>query len=299
MREGKEKGVKETAGFMRAQEENLAEIFEENRNISWSSDTEKIKEANSLNNMGVTSRTETIVNYQEGQNKTKKNHKINNVTPQTDNTIIVYNEITKEVHVDKPERAKPNSSSNHNTDESNIHLANLKQEIEIKHTEQEASKAEIMKGVVENGETIEELEGKSCEKGKTETKVEIIEVKQPVEKNTTQKEYQNIGELIVQVPVEIANIQTKTKQEDNDIVAKKTSNLHQQKEAAGNRQRKEIGEEPKYSDSEQQGKDNKTYNFRSTSTSAKIETKKMGEEDNTHMKHTTSVKKTRNRSDKK
>ena len=31
-------------------------------------------------------------------------------------------------------------------------------------------------------------------------------------------------------------------------------------------------EEPKYSDSEQQGKDDKTYNFRSTSTRAKIET---------------------------
>ena len=38
-------------------------------------------------------------------------------------------------------------------------------------------------------------------------------------------------------------------------------------------------EEPKYSDSEQQGKDNKTYKFRSTSTRAKIETKKRGKED--------------------
>ena len=132
------------------------------------------------------------------------------------------------------------------------------------------------------------------------SKEEIIEVKQLVEKNTTQKEYQNIGEIIEdQVPVEIANIQTKTKQQDNDIVAKKTSNYHQQKEATGNGQRKEIGEEPKYSDSEQQGKDNKTYNFRSTSRRAKIETKKIGEEDNNHMKHTTSVKKTRNRSNKK
>ena len=37
--------------------------------------------------MGVTSRTEPIVNYQEGQNITKKDHKINNATPQTDNTI--------------------------------------------------------------------------------------------------------------------------------------------------------------------------------------------------------------------
>ena len=57
--------------------------------------------------MGVTIRTEPIINYQEGQNITKKDHKINNVTPQTDNTIMVYNEITKEVYIDKPERAKP------------------------------------------------------------------------------------------------------------------------------------------------------------------------------------------------
>ena len=116
VREGKQKGVEETGGFMRAEEENLTEKSEENRNISWSSNTEKMKEANSLDNMGVTSRIESIVNYQQGQNITKKDHKINNVTPQTDNTIMVYNEITKEVYVDKPERAKPNSFSNHNTD---------------------------------------------------------------------------------------------------------------------------------------------------------------------------------------
>ena len=146
--------------------------------------------------MGVARRTELIVNYQEGQNITKKDHKINNVTPQTDNTIMVYNEITKEVYIDKPKRTKPNSSSNHNTDEYNIHLAKLKQEIKIKHTEQEASKAEIMKGVVENEEIIQELEVKSCEKGKTESEVEIIEVKQLVEKTTTQKEYHSISENI-------------------------------------------------------------------------------------------------------
>ena len=78
----------------------------------------------------------------------------------------------------------------------------------------------------------------------------------------------------------MANIQAKTKQQDNDIVAKKTSNYQQQKEATGNGQRNEIGEKLKYSDSEQQGKDDKTYNFRSTSTRAKIETKKRGKEDN-------------------
>ena len=153
--------------------------------------------------MGVTIRTEPIINYQEGQNITKKDHKINNVTPQTDNTIMVYNEITKEVYIDKPERAKPNSSSNHNTDESNIHLAKLKQEIKIKHTEQEASKAEIIKGVVENEEIIQELEVKSCEKGKTESEVEIMEVKkQLVEKTTTQKEYHSISENIIRKAVE-------------------------------------------------------------------------------------------------
>ena len=169
VKERKEKGVKETKGFMTEEEENLTEISEVNRNISWSSNKEKIGEVNSLDNMGLRSRTEPMINDQERQNITKKDHKINNITPQTDKTIMIYNEITKEVYIDKPERTKPNSSSNHNTDEYNIHLAKLKQGIKIKHTEQKASKGEIMKGVVENGEIIQELEVSS--------KVEIIEVK--------------------------------------------------------------------------------------------------------------------------
>ena len=139
--------------------------------------------------MGVARRTELIVNYQEGQNITKKDHKINNVTTQTNNTIIIYNEITKEVYIDKPERVKPNSSSNHNTDESNIHIAKLKQKIQRKHTEQEASKAEIIKGFVENKEIIQELKVKSCEKGETESEVEIIEVK----KTTGRKNHKTKG----------------------------------------------------------------------------------------------------------
>ena len=165
--------------------------------------------------MGVTIRTEPIINYQEGQNITKKDHKINNVTPQTDNTIMVYNEITKEVYIDKPERAKPNSSSNHNTDESNIHLAKLKQEIKIKHTEHEASKAEIMKRVVENGETFQELEVKNCEKEKTESEVEIIEVKQLVEKTTTQKYYHSISENIIK-----KGLETKSKEQESSSQVK-------------------------------------------------------------------------------
>ena len=107
---------------------------------------------------------------------------------------------------------------------------------------------------------IQELEVKSCEKGKTESEVEIIEIEELVENTATQKEYhsisenikkrveskitcnkitynmtskeqengtslQDIGETIEDtVPVEMANIQAKTKQQDNDIVAKKTPN---------------------------------------------------------------------------
>ena len=86
-------------------------------------------------------------------------------------------------------------------------------------------------------------------------------------KNGINNRVQNIGEKIEDiVPVEMANIQTKTKQQDKDVVAKKTSIYRQQKQATGNGQRKEKVEEPKYSDSEQQGKDDKTYNFRSIST---------------------------------
>ena len=47
-------------------------------------------------------------------------------------------------------------------------------------------------------------------------------------KNGINNREQNIGEIIEdKVPVEMANIQTKTKQQDNDIMAKKTSNYQQ------------------------------------------------------------------------
>ena len=91
-------------------------------------------------------------------------------------------------------------------------------------------------------------------------------------KNGINNRVQNIGEIIEdKLPVEMANIQTKSKQQDNDIMANKISNYQQQKEATGNGQRKEKVEGPKYSDSEHPGKDGKTYNFRSTTTRAKIE----------------------------
>ena len=54
-------------------------------------------------------------------------------------------------------------------------------------------------------------------------------------KNGIINRIQNIGGIIEdKVPVEMANMQTKTKQQDNDIVANKASNYQQQKEVTGN-----------------------------------------------------------------
>ena len=58
---------------------------------------------------------------------------------------------------------------------------------------------------------------------------------------------------------------------------------NQQQETTGNGQSNEKVEEPKYSDSEKQGKDKKTYNFRSSSIRAKSETKRRGKEDNINL----------------
>ena len=60
-----------------------------------------------------------------------------------------------------------------------------------------------MKEIAENGSIIQELEVKSCEKGETKSKLEIIKVKkQLIEKNTTQKEYHSISENIIKKGVE-------------------------------------------------------------------------------------------------
>ena len=48
---------------MRAEEENPSEISEGNKIKGWSSNTQKIKETDSLDNMGVTSRTATPQTY--------------------------------------------------------------------------------------------------------------------------------------------------------------------------------------------------------------------------------------------
>ena len=70
--------------------------------------------------------------------------------------------------------------------------------------------------------------------------------KYSIGKNGINNRTENIGEIIEdKVPVETANIQTKTKQQDNDIVGNKSLNYQQQKEATCNGQTKEKVEEPK------------------------------------------------------
>ena len=83
---------------MRTKKKNPTEISEENRSKSWSSNPQNTKETDSPDKMGGKSRTEPIVNYEEGEDITVKDHKINNVTPQTDNIIMIYNETIKEVY---------------------------------------------------------------------------------------------------------------------------------------------------------------------------------------------------------
>ena len=78
-----------------------------------------------------------------------------------------------------------------------------------------------------------------------------------------------VGEVIEdKVPLQMTNIQTKTKQQDIK---------HQ---IINNKKKQQAMEEPKYSGSEQKGKNDKTYNFRNTSTRAKLETKNREKEDN-------------------
>ena len=94
---------------MRSEEENRTEMSEKTRNKYWSSKTQKIKETDCQDNMGLTRRTEKIVNYQERQNITMKNLKINSVTHQTGNTIIIY-KTAKEVYIHKQDEIKLRNS---------------------------------------------------------------------------------------------------------------------------------------------------------------------------------------------
>ena len=72
MREEEEKQMKENGVFKSAMEEHQAELSKASRNKSWSSSTQKIKETDCQDDMGVKSKTEPIVNYHEGKRTQNK-----------------------------------------------------------------------------------------------------------------------------------------------------------------------------------------------------------------------------------
>ena len=142
---GEENGkeAQRSCGFNRAEEENKTEASKENSNKNWSSNTQ----TDPQDNKEITSSTGPIVNYQEGHNILAKKHKIN-LMVKTDNLIMIYNETKTEVHIDKQERIKPESSSNHSTDRPDIYLDEPKQEVQRKDQgKQEVRKTEIMKKI--------------------------------------------------------------------------------------------------------------------------------------------------------
>ena len=72
-------------------------------------------------------------------------HKINSLE-KTDNLIIIHNETTTEVYIDKEERIRPENSNSHNTDRRDIYLDKPKQEVKRKDQgEQEVRKIELVK----------------------------------------------------------------------------------------------------------------------------------------------------------
>lgn len=93
----------------------------------------KVKQTDFLDIMGVTNRIESIVNYEEGHDITKKDHKIN-VTPETYNTTTIYNETKNSSKKNRKQKKKyiQKSMQNkqlhiHNIDGFDIYVAKVKE----------------------------------------------------------------------------------------------------------------------------------------------------------------------------
>ena len=124
----------------------------------------------------------TIMNYQEGYNISAEEHKINSLE-KTDNLIMIYNETTTEVYVDKEERIRPENSNNNNTDRPDIYLDKPKQEVKRKDQgEQEVRKIALVKN---NEKNQEDLEKRERNEGQYD------------EGTTVQKEQNNISEILI------------------------------------------------------------------------------------------------------
>ena len=84
-------------------------------------------------------------------------HKINSLE-KIDNLIIIHNETTTEVYIDKEERIRPENSNSHNTDRRDIYLDKPKQEVKRKDQgEQEVRKIELVKNRETNIENQQDL----------------------------------------------------------------------------------------------------------------------------------------------
>ena len=83
----------------------------------------KVKQTDSLDIMGVTNRIESIVNYEEGHDITKKDHKIN-VTPKTKNTTTIYNE-TKNSSKKKKQKIEKKSIYRQACKTKQLHIHNI------------------------------------------------------------------------------------------------------------------------------------------------------------------------------
>ena len=84
-------------------------------------------------------------------------HKINSLE-KIDNLIIVHNETTTEVYIDKEERIRPENTNSHNTDRRDIYLDKPKQEVKRKDQgEQEVRKIELVKNRETNIENQQDL----------------------------------------------------------------------------------------------------------------------------------------------
>ena len=84
-------------------------------------------------------------------------HKINSLE-KIDNLIIIHNETTTEVYIDKEERIRPENSNSHNTDRRDFYLDKPKQEVKRKDQgEQEVRKIELVKNRETNIENQQDL----------------------------------------------------------------------------------------------------------------------------------------------
>ena len=152
------------------------------------------------------------MNYQEGYNISAEEHKINSFE-KTDNSVMIYNEYTTQVYIDKEERIRPENSNNHNTERPDIYLNKPKQKVQRKNQgKQEVRKTELVKSSETNVENQQDLENRERNEGHYD------------EETTLEKEQDNISEILI-------NKEMKSEEMiDNDKLSIKVNSISQVKQ---------------------------------------------------------------------